>query len=282
MKIVTAESAGFCFGVRKAVDIVYREAGGPGPVYTYGPIIHNQAVVEDLEKKGVRVLRSEEELAEVKGGVIVTRSHGVSRAEEERLRRTGARVVDATCPFVKRIHRTVEKESAQGSEIVIIGNPDHPEVKGIMGWSHTPVTVISNEEEARSYIPRGDGQICVVAQTTFNANKFKDFIAILQQRGYNILCVNTICSATHERQAEAREIARIADTMIVIGDSSSSNSAKLYEICRKECPDTQFIQSWRDLQLPPAGGDGVVGITAGASVPSTIIEEVQLHVRAEF
>ena len=282
MKIVTAKSAGFCFGVRKAVDIVYHEADNPGPVYTYGPIIHNHSVVEDLEKRGVRVLHSEEDLREVTGGVIVTRSHGVSREEERSLIATGARVVDATCPFVKRIHRTVEKESAAGSEIVIIGNPDHPEVRGIMGWSSTPVTVISSEDEARAYTPRKNGCICVVAQTTFNANKFKEFIAILQERGYNILCVNTICSATHERQSEARDIARRADTMIVIGDSSSSNSAKLYEICRKECPDTQFIQSWRDLRLPPSDGDGVVGITAGASVPSTIIEEVQLHVRAEF
>ncbi len=282
MKIITAQSAGFCFGVRKAVDIVYREAENEGPVYTYGPIIHNRTVVEDLEARGVRVLRSEEELETVKGGVIVTRSHGVSREEENKLVATGARVVDATCPFVKRIHRTVEKESAGGSEIVIVGSPSHPEVRGIMGWSSTPVTVIDGPQQARDFTPRGQGQICVVAQTTYNANKFQEVIAILQERGYNLLCVNTICNATHERQAEAREIARHADMMIVIGDSSSSNSAKLFEICRKECPDTQFIQSWRDLQLPPAGGVGVVGITAGASVPSTIIEEVQLHVRAEF
>ncbi len=282
MKIITAKSAGFCFGVRKAVDIAYEAAKDPGPVFTYGPIIHNQSVVDDLAQKGVRVIRSREELSEIHGGVIVTRSHGVSREEEELLRSTGARIVDATCPFVKRIHRTVDQESAAGSRIVIVGNPDHPEVRGIMGWSHTPVTVISTEEEARAFTHEGEGRICVVAQTTFNANKFKEFIDILYKRGYNIACVNTICSATHERQAEARTIAKRADTMIVIGDSTSSNSAKLYEICRKECPDTQFIQSWRDLRLPPAGGDGVVGITAGASVPLTIIEEVQLHVRAEF
>ena len=282
MKIITAKSAGFCFGVRKAVDIAYEAAKDPGPVYTYGPIIHNQSVVDDLAQKGVRVIRSREELSEIHGGVIVTRSHGVSREEEELLRSTGARIVDATCPFVKRIHRTVDQESAAGSRIVIVGNPDHPEVRGIMGWSHTPVTVISTEEEARAFTHEGEGRICVVAQTTFNANKFKEFVAILKERRYNIQCMDTICNATQERQTEAREIAARADVMIVIGGRSSSNSAKLFEICKKECPRTYFIQTWRDLHLSPAENEQMIGITAGASTPKNIIEEVQNYVRTDF
>ena len=141
-EIITAKSAGFCFGVQRAVETVYEEVKKGGPIYTYGPIIHNEEVVADLEKKGVHVIASDEELADIHGGTIITRSHGISREEDEKLRATGAKCVDPTCPFVKRIHRIVEENSAEGYEIVIIGNPVHPEVRGIMGWSSVPVTVI--------------------------------------------------------------------------------------------------------------------------------------------
>ena len=279
-EIITAKSAGFCFGVKRAVETVYEEVEKGGPIYTYGPIIHNEEVVADLERKGVRVITSDEELADIHGGTIITRSHGISREEDEKLRATGAKCVDATCPFVKRIHRIVEENSAEGYEIVIIGNPVHPEVKGIMGWSSVPVTVIENTEQARKFIgsgvPAGSGEkcqrnICVVSQTTFNVNKFEEIIAILTEKGYNVRCMNTICNATHERQAEAKAIAAKADVMIVIGGKSSSNSAKLYEICRRECANTYFIQTWRDLNLSPAGNEQIIGITAGASTPKNII-----------
>ena len=273
-EIITAKSAGFCFGVQRAVETVYEEVKKGGPIYTYGPIIHNEEVVADLEKKGVHVIASDEELADIHGGTIITRSHGISREEDEKLRATGAKCVDATCPFVKRIHRIVEENSAEGYEIVIIGNPVHPEVRGIMGWSSVPVTVIENTEQAREFI--------VVSQTTFNANKFEEIIAILTEKGYNVRCMNTICNATHERQTEAKAIASKADIMIVIGGRSSSNSAKLYEICKRECANTYFIQTWRDLNLSPAGNEQIIGITAGASTPKNIIEEVQNYVRADF
>ena len=145
-QIITAKSAGFCFGVKRAVETVYEEVEKGGPIYTYGPIIHNEEVVADLERKGVKVIASDEELPQIHGGTIITRSHGISREEDEKLRATGAKCVDATCPFVKRIHRIVEENSAEGYEIVIIGNPVHPEVKGIMGCSSVPVTVIENTE----------------------------------------------------------------------------------------------------------------------------------------
>ena len=281
-EIITAKSAGFCFGVQRAVETVYEEVKKGGPIYTYGPIIHNEEVVADLEKKGVHVITSDEELADIHGGTIITRSHGISREEDEKLRATGAKCVDATCPFVKRIHRIVEENSAEGYEIVIIGNPVHPEVIGIMGWSSTPVTVIQTAEEARNFsVPEGK-EVCVVAQTTFNANKFQDLVDILKEKSYNVICVNTICNATHERQSEAKAIAARADIMIVIGDRSSSNSAKLYEICRKECSDTHFIQTWNDLHLTLTGAEKVIGITAGASTPKNIIEEVYNHVRADL
>ena len=290
-EIITAKSAGFCFGVKRAVETVYEEVEKCGPIYTYGPIIHNEEVVADLERRGVRVITSDDELADIRGGTIITRSHGISREEDEKLRATGAKCVDATCPFVKRIHRIVEENSAAGYRIVIIGNPDHPEVKGIMGWSSSPVTVIENTKQARELTEsidsdpscnKKDQKICVVSQTTFNANKFEEIIAILSEKGYNVRCMNTICNATHERQAEAKAIASKADIMIVIGGRSSSNSAKLYEICRRECANTYFIQTWRDLNLSPAGNEQIIGITAGASTPKNIIEEVQNYVRADF
>ena len=284
-EIILAKSAGFCFGVQRAVNKVYEEVEKGGDIYTYGPIIHNREVVADLEKKGVRVVESSEEIAALRHGTVIIRSHGVSRQTDRQIRESSLHCIDATCPFVKRIHRTVEAESAAGKKIVIIGNPVHPEVIGIMGWSSTPVTVIQAAEEALCFAKEHDGaqqEICVVAQTTFNANKFQDLVEILKKRSYNVLCVNTICNATHERQSEAKAIAARADIMIVIGDRSSSNSAKLYEICRKECPATHFIQTWNDLHLTLTGAEKVIGITAGASTPKNIIEEVYNHVRADL
>ena len=281
-EIILAKSAGFCFGVERAVNKVYEEADGGGSIYTYGPIIHNREVVADLEARNVHVVESEEEVRALHDATVIIRSHGVSRDTDQLIRDSARKCIDATCPFVKRIHRTVETESAAGRKIVIIGNPVHPEVIGIMGWSSTSVTVIQTAEEARNFfVPEGK-EVCVVAQTTFNANKFQDLVDILKEKSYNVICVNTICNATHERQSEAKAIAARADIMIVIGDRSSSNSAKLYEICRKECSDTHFIQTWNDLHLTLTGAEKVIGITAGASTPKNIIEEVYNHVRADL
>ena len=281
-EIILAKSAGFCFGVERAVNKVYEEADGGGSIYTYGPIIHNREVVADLEARNVHVVESEEEVRALHDATVIIRSHGVSRDTDQLIRDSARKCIDATCPFVKRIHRTVETESAAGRKIVIIGNPVHPEVIGIMGWSSTPVTVIQTAEEARNFsVPEGK-EVCVVAQTTFNANKFQDLVDILKEKSYNVICVNTICNATHERQSEAKAIAARADIMIVIGDRSRSNSAKLYEICRKECSDTHFIQTWNDLHLTLTGAEKVIGITAGASTPKNIIEEVYNHVRADL
>ena len=288
-EIIAAKSAGFCFGVERAVEKVYEETEKGGVIYTYGPIIHNEEVVRDLREKGVRVIENEEGIDDVHEGTVIIRSHGVSRRIDEKIRATGAKCVDATCPFVKRIHRIVEEKSAEGYHIIIIGNPNHPEVEGIMGWSSSPVTVLRDREEAERFVGSitGDScaanaKYCVVAQTTFNANKFEEIVDILNKTRYNVICVNTICSATHERQAEAKAIAARADVMIVIGGRHSSNSAKLYEICKKECANTYFIQTWRDLNLSPTGYEQIIGITAGASTPKKIIEEVLYNVRADF
>ena len=281
MEIRLAKSAGFCFGVKRAVEQVYTQADSGKKIYTYGPIIHNEEVVKDLEKKGVHVI-DETNLDEVSEGTVIIRSHGVEKAVCDRIQERGLECVDATCPFVKRIHKVVEKESAAGKQIVIIGSATHPEVMGIMGWSSTPVVVIETEEEAENFVSENDREICVVSQTTFNYIKFHKIVEKLTKKGYNVSVVNTICNATEERQTEAREIAREADVMIVIGGKHSSNSRKLYEICAKECVHTYFIQTLADLKLELPKSVGLVGITAGASTPNNIIEEVQNYVRINF
>ena len=282
MEVILAQHAGFCFGVERAVEQVYEQAATGKPIYTYGPIIHNEEVVKDLAQKGVRVIESVSELAQIKEGTIVIRSHGVARKVCELIKERGLECVDATCPFVKRIHNIVEKESEAGKRVVIIGNAGHPEVEGIMGWAKTDTTVIGTLEEAQKFIYNPGEELCIVSQTTFNYNKFQDMVEILEKKGYNGSVVNTICNATEVRQTEARKIAAKVDVMIVIGGNHSSNTRKLYEICRQECVNTYFIQTLDDLHLDLPKSVRLVGITAGASTPNNIIEEVQNYVRVNF
>lgn len=271
-----AKSAGFCFGVQRAVDTVYEQIdSGTAPIYTYGPIIHNEIVVKDLEEKGVKVIPSMEALQQLDEGTIVIRSHGVGRQIYSIIEQNGLRVVDATCPFVRKIHRIVEEKGKAGYEVIIIGSASHPEVEGIRGWSAGEVTVVETQEDARSFAPKTDKPLCIVSQTTFNLKKFHKFVEIIQGLSYHECAVlNTICNATEERQTEARSIARIADAMYVIGGKHSSNTQKLYEICRKECGNTFFVQAFDDLNLRLVPFRGIVGISAGASTPNILIEEV--------
>ncbi|MFI3212202.1 MAG: 4-hydroxy-3-methylbut-2-enyl diphosphate reductase [Eubacteriales bacterium] len=288
MEVKLAKSAGFCFGVEKAMETVYHqiENNKEKQIYTYGPIIHNEEVVKELEAKGVKVIYTFEELCQLNEGIVVIRSHGVPKHIYQVIEERGLECVDATCPFVKRIHKIVEKESCEmndaGKKIVIIGNEGHPEVEGIMGWSKTPATVIESVDEAKNFTVKEGEKVCIVSQTTFNNNKFKDLVEIFSEKGYDISVVNTICNATDERQTEAREIAKAVDEMIVIGGTHSSNTRKLYEICSKECARTHFIQTLDDLHLALPKSVRLVGITAGASTPNNIIEEVQNYVRINF
>lgn len=282
MEVILAESAGFCFGVKRAVEQVYEQIESGRKIYTFGPIIHNEEVVKDLENKGVEVIESIEELKKLKTGVVVIRSHGVSKEIYRILAEQGLECVDATCPFVKRIHNIVEKESTQNSRIVIIGNEGHPEVEGIRGWSGTPAVVVESVEEAQNLTIPETEKVCVVSQTTYNNKKFKELVEIFKKKGYNMSVVNTICSATEERQAEAEKIAGTVDAMIVIGGTHSSNTRKLYEICSRECENTYFIQTLDDMKLDLPDSVRLVGITAGASTPNNIIEEVQSYVRINF
>ena len=284
MEIKLAKTAGFCFGVKRAVDTVYKEAEkNKETIYTFGPIIHNEQVVEDLEKNGVFVVHTIEELKALKRGTtVIVRSHGVGKQVYDLMEECGLNIVDATCPFVKKIHRIVERESKAGKRIIIIGNDRHPEVEGIKGWVCGTATVIETAEEAKGFTAGEKEQLCIVSQTTFNYNKFQDLVEIIREKGYDVESINTICNATEERQTEAKLIAGTVDSMIVIGGSHSSNTQKLFEICKKECENTYYIQTLEDLDVEGLKGSKNVGITAGASTPNNIIEEVQKHVRIKF
>jgi len=283
MEVKLAKTAGFCFGVQRAVDTVYEQIKEKRePIYTFGPIVHNETVVRDLEEKGVKVLNSEKELQDLTEGTVIIRAHGVGKKVYELLKEKELNLVDATCPFVRKIHRIVEKEGAAGRHILIVGNAKHPEVEGIRSWCSTTSYVGESVKEAADFSMEPSKKLCIVSQTTFNYNKFKDLVEIISKKGYDIIVLNTICSATEERQTEARQIASEVDAMIVIGGSHSSNTQKLFEICQKECGNTYYIQSLDDLALKTSQSIRCVGITAGASTPNKIIEEVQKHVRTKF
>ncbi len=280
--VTVAKTAGFCFGVERAVNRVYeqiealKKGEARGPIYTYGPIIHNEEVVKDLADQGVVVLDTEEDLRRlpVGEGTVVIRSHGVSRRIYEILEERQVTVVDATCPFVKKIHRIVAERSAAGDAVVVIGSADHPEVEGIKGWGNEYTTVVKDSREAEEYVLPEGRKLCIVSQTTFNYNKFQELVEKFLKKGYDSSVLNTICNATQERQVEAAKIASRVDAMIVIGGRHSSNTQKLYEICLKECKNTFYIQTLGDLDPDSVSSVRSVGITAGASTPRKIIEEV--------
>ena len=281
MIVETCEHAGFCFGVERAVTLLeQRLREGTTPLYTYGPIIHNESVVESFEARGVRIIDGEEALKKTAPGTIVIRSHGVSRREQEEMEALGFRIEDATCPFVKAIHRRVEEASAGGRTVFICGDPDHSEVKAIVGWCETKPYVIRDEDDI-PLLP-ADTPVTLVSQTTFYEKKFKKLVEIILKRYYNTFVVNTICNATQIRQQETEEMARKADAMIVIGGSKSSNTRKLVEICEANCAKTYYVRTFEDLLQQGFQPVRFVGITAGASTPKNIIEEVQNFVRGEF
>lgn len=280
MEILLAKSAGFCFGVQRAVDTAYEHADEEN-VYTYGQIIHNEEVVGDLKKHGIKVIENDDELGLLRNSKVIIRSHGAEKRVYDILNKNNNEIIDATCPFVKKIHNIVMDECEKGHTIVIVGDRKHPEVKGIMGWCTSTPVVIGSEEEAESFVQScitGDFKtsedISIVSQTTFNYRKFNNVVDIIRNKLYNVTAYKTICNATSVRQREAQEIASKVDAMIVIGGRNSSNTQKLYEISKKECENTYYIQTLVDLDLTTFESVSRVGITAGASTPNKIIKEV--------
>lgn len=272
MEIILAKTAGFCFGVSKAINLIYdllKKADDR--IYTIGPIIHNEQVVDYLRTKGVRVVDKIADIVEP--GNIVVRTHGVTPEVYEEINRKNMGFSDATCPYVKKIHLLVKEKFEEGYQIVIAGDKEHPEVKGIDGWCGNTAYIVGDAEEVLA-LPDSDKKICVVAQTTLTNEKWEKINEYLKKKFKNVLKFDTICNATSSRQKEAEELAKNVDVMIVIGGNNSSNTQKLYEICKKHCSSTFKVEMAG--ALPPLNIKKIqrLGITAGASTPDWIIKEV--------
>ena len=277
MKIIRAENAGFCFGVDKAVKSAFNLNAEEikGNIYTIGELIHNQQVIDALEKKGIKVLDSYDTLKE--GDCVIIRAHGVGENVYEELNKRGVKIIDATCPYVKRIHQIVRKKSEEGYDIVIFGDPKHPEVIGINGWCKGNALIITDESQVEELSP-GNNKVAVVAQTTSKGAKYDKICELLKKKFAFVLKFDTICSATVRRQTEAHELSRKVDAMIVIGGRNSSNTQKLYQICKENCSETYLVENKDELPLFKKNVN-TIGITAGASTPESVIKEVIFHMQ---
>lgn len=267
--IIKAKSAGYCFGVNKAVNTAYEASeNSEGRVYTLGPLIHNAFVTDGLRKKGVEIIS---DLDEIEEGTVIIRSHGVGKSIYDKIEQKGLKLIDATCPYVKSIQNKVEKYHNKGYTIIIVGDRNHPEVKGVNGWCENSATVVFTTGEAEKFHTEND--VCVVAQTTIIEALFDDITRIIEKNCKNVKIFNTICNATSVRQDEASEIASRVDAMVVVGDTHSSNTKKLVEISRANCENVFFVENALELTDAINKYDNI-GLTAGASTPTQLIEEV--------
>ena len=275
MNVTVAKSAGFCFGVSRAVELVEHSAGQGGRTLTLGPIIHNRHVVERFEKMGVRVIEQPEDASA--GDTVIIRSHGVSRDVYKRLEAQGATIIDATCPFVKRIHKIVSQAEQEGKLPIIIGTPTHPEVEGIAGWC-TWCKVFADAESLENWVREeaipADLPVCMVSQTTSTEFLWKKCVQFAKKQFTYLQTFDTICRATECRQREASELSQRCGAMVVVGDLKSSNTGRLAMICREHCDKVFLVDNASELNLDVFRGVSDVGITAGASTPAWIIKEV--------
>lgn len=275
MRVILAKTAGFCFGVDRAVNMAYELANSGARAATLGQLIHNSLVTDDLAAKGVRIISSPAEAQ--RGETVIIRAHGVAAEVYEELKGTGAEICDATCPFVKKIHRIVAENSGEDTEVFIAGDPNHPEVIGIKGHCKGEVNIFNSEAELDEIIKNDgknyDKRIIAVSQTTFSQKVWKICKEKIKKYYTNAKIFDTICFATRKRQDEAALISKQSDMMIIIGDRHSSNTAKLKAVCSENC-DTYLVERAAELNTINFSHCATVGVTAGASTPSAIIKEV--------
>ncbi len=269
MKVIIASEAGFCFGVKRAIKIINNEIEkGNTPLYVYGELIHNKVVVEDLEKRGVYSIDSIDEVEE--GSTVIIRTHGISPKEEEILKKKNVKIVDTTCPLVKKAQLLVERIKKEGKIPIIIGKPEHPEVKGEIGYGGKEAIVISKGED----IPL-DGfnkEIGIIAQTTFNPEKFKNIVKIIKKHSTKTIIYDTICYTTVMRQKDTIKLAKESDMMIILGGKHSSNTRTLYEIAKKYQPNTYHMERAENFNPEILEGVNILGISTGASTPDYEID----------
>ena len=283
MEIRIAKTAGFCHGVRRAVRLALQSAEDGHPCVTLGPLIHNHDVSRMLEEKGIREVDRPEDVPE--GARVIIRSHGIGRAEFERLKQQRCEIVDATCPDVAAIHETVRCEDEAGRRILILGDGKHPEVAAIAGWCRDAITAETPDELENLFRERPELRqlpISVVSQTTAIRENFENCVKILKKECTNLKLFDTICNTTYHRQKEAAELSRECDTMVVIGGTASANSRRLYNVCREHCDRVFFIENASQLQQDMLRSKDIVGITAGASTPQWIIKEVNQKMSDEI
>lgn len=280
MQIQKTEYMGFCFGVKNAVNTALDILTKDGKLYSYGDIIHNKDVVDMLKQKGLIVIDDINESLNDIDAKILIRSHGVGKKIIDLLEKNNIKYIDATCPKVKKIHNLVNEHSTNGEDIIVVGDENHPEIKGIIGWITGKYYTVNSIEDIKKINIDRDKKYCLVSQTTFNYNIYKEIVEFLKENDYtNIVSYNTICDATKNRQASCVEIARKSDIMLVIGDKSSSNTKKLYELCKENCEKTFLIKNYREIPYKYIDKNIKIGITAGASTPDWVIEEVIQYVR---
>lgn len=273
MEIILDKNAGFCFGVRRAVDIAFEEAckGSDRRIFTYGPLIHNDQVINALEEQGIKSLEDIDEIAFADSELII-RSHGIGKEEYGKIKNKGLRYFDCTCPYVSAIHKKVQEYYEKGYKIFIAGDKNHPEVIGINGWCDNSAHVIEDEKTVDK-LPIYD-KICLVAQTTITKKIWDSVVDAINKKYKNAIIFNTICSATEKRQESAEQLSKKVNCMIVIGSRNSSNTNKLYQICKENCDNAYHIEKAEDLPAEMAKRFKTVGITAGASTPDWLIKEV--------
>lgn len=274
MGLTIGEHAGFCFGVRRAVCKAFECAEAQLPCVTLGPLIHNPQEVARLEAAGVRSVDSLEEV--LPGQTVIIRSHGVTPRVYARCEEMGIPVIDATCPHVAHIHQLVKSYSENGDTVIIVGEADHPEVIGIAGWANGPVFILNSAEAAKeSELP---AKALVVAQTTIRRDRFEEVLAVLRKRVSELTVRKTICAATSQRQEEAERLSREADVMIVVGGRNSSNTQKLFETCALRCARSILVETPDDVPAAVARKDDRIAVTAGASTPQWLLEQVRARV----
>ncbi|MGL4363563.1 MAG: 4-hydroxy-3-methylbut-2-enyl diphosphate reductase, partial [Cellulosilyticaceae bacterium] len=269
-EIIIARSAGFCFGVKRAVNMAYA-AEVKNHTYTYGPIIHNEFVINELEKKGIKSIES---IGDDPIDTLIIRAHGVGKSVYEIAKQKNINIIDATCPYVSKIHKLVESYRNKGYKIIIIGDESHPEIIGINGWTEYEGIILKDAQTAEEYIYDNDAQYLVVSQTTYKKSVVEEILNTLTKKNVLFSAISTICNATTERQEEAKIIAEEVDVMIVIGSKSSSNTQKLYEISKKYCSKTYCITNEHEFSKEMVLNAKKIGITAGASTPKELLDAV--------
>ena len=282
INLVVAKNAGYCFGVKRAIEETKKLLSNKKKVYVIGDLIHNEVVINELKKEGLVVLNDVSEIDSLHNEEVIIRSHGIEKKIKEKLIHNKNNVTDLTCPFVSKIQNIVFEKSSNGKSIIVIGDKNHPEIKGIVSYASGPIEVINNEEDIKGLKISNYEEVVVVFQTTSNIEKSKKLVDILHKLYYNLKIIDTICKTTKMRQDEVFDLSKKMDYMIIIGGKSSSNTKKLYDISSQNCKNSFLINDKLELDSIKIIENSNVGVCAGASTPPEIIEEILTYARTKF